>query len=640
MFLSQHQHFAETLTRYFSMTKGDIEAAIAAVESLSLVETLNSTQIADEYGVGRSTLSRRARGVTRAQNVRYSDDRLLNPQQSSELLEYINGLCKRDLPPSRQMIRNFATEIVGKIPGKKWVDRWIGYNNSKLATRWTSGIDAARKGADSAFKYNLYFELLRKKIEQYDIQPEHMYNMAEKGFMIGVLVKMKRVFSKKLYDEGKLRAMLQDGNREWITTIACICGDGSALTPALIYQATTGNIQDSWLQDFDPAQHQCFFTSSPSGWTNHELGLQWLKQVFDRETKGKGRRPWRLLILDGHGSHITMEFIKYCDDNKILLAVYPPHLTHTLQPLDVVMFKPLSAAYTSELTAFMIACQGLTSITKRDFFRLFWRAWSISFKPQTVKKAFEATGLSPFNPEVILKRFKVDDSSRPSSAGSSTSVLSASDWRKIQALLKQAVADITNERSQQLSQTIHHISIQRQLLQHENTQLKEALANEKKRHKRGKPLLLEAPAEYNGGAVCGSPDEVAKAREREAKKQAEDEALQHQKAEETKRKEQDKIHEAQEVVRRKKIRANAKEARLVEQQKKALKKEEDQVEKQLQKQLHNDIQFSQIGKRKSKAAAKEAAASVVVVEEHPDEEAAPSAVIRRGRKFNLPKHCT
>jgi hypothetical protein len=45
-----------------------------------------------------------------------------------------------------------------------------------------------------------------------------------------------------------------------------------------------------------------------------------------------------------------MDFINYCDEHRILLAIMPPHSTHTLQPLDVVMFKPLSTAYSSALT--------------------------------------------------------------------------------------------------------------------------------------------------------------------------------------------------------------------------------------------------------------------------------------------------
>ncbi|KAF2274346.1 uncharacterized protein EI97DRAFT_460209 [Westerdykella ornata] len=149
--------------------------------------------------------------------------------------------------------------------------------------------------------------------------------MDEKGFLIGVLSKMKFVFSKSAFEQGKLRHIVQDGNREKITTIACICVDGTALMPVLIYQAQSGAIQDTWLQDFEAERHHAFFTSSPSGWTSHDIGLAWLKQVFDRETKAKARSSYWLLILDGHGSHITMDFIKYYDANRILLMVYPSH---------------------------------------------------------------------------------------------------------------------------------------------------------------------------------------------------------------------------------------------------------------------------------------------------------------------------
>ena len=96
-------------------------------------------------------------------------------------------------------------------------------------------MDTNRKRADSAFKYSLYFELLQRKIEQYKVDPRHIYNMDEKGFLIGILLRIKRIFSKWRYEEGGIKQIIQDGNCEWITTIACICADGSSLTLALIY---------------------------------------------------------------------------------------------------------------------------------------------------------------------------------------------------------------------------------------------------------------------------------------------------------------------------------------------------------------------------------------------------------------------
>jgi len=186
--------------------------------------------------------------------------------------------------------------------------------------------------------------------------------------MIGVIGRSKRVFTKIVWSKKGCQKPTQDGSREWITVQPTICADGTTLPPSIIFEAENGNIWDGWVNDIEAGKHSVHVTSSPSGWTNNTIGLAWLEQVFDRYTKKKARRQWRLLILDGHGSHVTMDFIEYCTKNKILLAVFPPHSTHTLQPLDVVMFGALQKAYSSELQQAQQQSQGLLPIKKSDFF--------------------------------------------------------------------------------------------------------------------------------------------------------------------------------------------------------------------------------------------------------------------------------
>ena len=137
----------------------------------------------------------------------------------------------------------------------------------------------------------------------------------------------------------------QDGNRENITLMATICADGSRIPPALIYQSESGLIQDTWLDDFDENGEVAYFAATQKGWTNENAGLYWLKHVFDRHTKAKAGNHRRLLIVDGHNSHVNMRFINYCDQNHILLAILPPHSTHRLQPLDVGLFAFLAQYY-------------------------------------------------------------------------------------------------------------------------------------------------------------------------------------------------------------------------------------------------------------------------------------------------------
>jgi hypothetical protein len=243
-----------------------------------------------------------------------------------------------------------------------------------------------------------------------------------------------------------------------------------------------------------------FIASSLSGWTNDNIGLAWLERVFDRCTKQKARhgRDWRLLILDGHGSHITKDFNDYCDSRRILLAVFPPHSTHTLQPLDVVCFKPLSTSYSNELSTHLQQSQGLIAVAKEDFFPLFWRAWVSSFKTETILSSFQATGIWPMDAEVILKRFW----SREQGEGEGgPSALAESDWRQMERLLRSAVTDTATKASQLLSQTLHHLQVQNELLHYENDGLREALTIKRRCKKRSKQLNLQQRKEYHAGAV-------------------------------------------------------------------------------------------------------------------------------------------
>jgi hypothetical protein len=69
-----------------------------------------------------------------------------------------------------------------------------------------------------------------------------------------------------------------------------------------------------------------------------------------------------------------MEFMDYFDDNKILSMTCPPHSAHSVQQLDVGFFSPLATAYSKQLEEFLQKSMGLSHITKRDLFRLFWLA--------------------------------------------------------------------------------------------------------------------------------------------------------------------------------------------------------------------------------------------------------------------------
>ena len=218
------------------------------------------------------------------------DQQKLTPQQEDELVLYIEDLTRRGLPPTRDMVQNFASTIAHERVSESWVTRFYHRHEYNLILKWSTGMDAVRHAADSYSKYELYFDYLYSKIKEYDILPENSYNMDEKGFMIGVIGRAKRLFSQRQWEKKEVTAALQDGNREWITVLAAVCGDGTTLPPGLIYASKNSTLQSSWVVDIEARKHDVFVTSTPSGWTNNDTGLAWLEQVFDRCTKKSAAR--------------------------------------------------------------------------------------------------------------------------------------------------------------------------------------------------------------------------------------------------------------------------------------------------------------------------------------------------------------
>ncbi|KAI1508325.1 DUF1682 multi-domain protein [Pyrenophora tritici-repentis] len=330
-----------------------------------------------------------------------------------------------------------------------------------------------------------------------------------------------------------------------------------------------------------------------------------------------------------------MAFVDYCDRNRILLMVFPPHLTHTLQPLDVVLSKPLSQAYTQRLTTYLHEAQGLISIAKGDFFGLFWDAWVSVFSRETlISKAFETTGIWPKDPNVVLKRFTRTPKRSPSS-----SRLSPSDWLQMERLVRAAVKDTRQDEAKKLSLTLHQVSVQNQLLQHENRGLHKALQHQKKHKKKGKALDLQQRQEYHGGAIFWSPRKVREARARE-KVRADDEM--EEKLQKARRKESREAAKVQRQIELEDRRAERERLKVVREKEKA----EKQAERERQKQQRNAekaIQLSQRGKRKAsqavsskekrqKRSGSDAAAGQAVARSP----SPPPKVTSRGRNVKLP----
>jgi hypothetical protein len=151
--------------------------------------------------------------------------------------------------------------------------------------------------------------------------------------------------------------VIQPGDRKWVTAIESINATGWSLPPFIVLE---GKVHlESWYRQNPNLPSDWTIAVSDNGWTTDELGVHFIHH-FDRWTKTRTTGRYRLLILDGHGSHSTPEFDEFCSDNQIITLCMPAHSSHLLQPLDDACFSPLKAAYSKlvqQLAQWYLPCQ-------------------------------------------------------------------------------------------------------------------------------------------------------------------------------------------------------------------------------------------------------------------------------------------
>ena len=114
------------------------------------------------------------------------------------------------------------------------------------------------------------------------------------------------------------------------------------------------------------------------------------------------------MILDGHGSHITVDFISHCRKHKVLLLRLIPHTSHLCQPLDVGLFGPLKRTLSVKIQP-LIQTE-VSRIHKPEWLTAFIQARQTAFSHSNVLGGWRGAGLFPFNPEKVLRHIEIPPS--------------------------------------------------------------------------------------------------------------------------------------------------------------------------------------------------------------------------------------
>ncbi|CAA7257504.1 unnamed protein product [Cyclocybe aegerita] len=351
--------------------------------------------------LNHNTVRNHATGKTRPREETKWDSSHLSAVEEEEVVNYLIETAAQGFGLSHRRLKEHVIELCRahygtSFPGlgKHWSHRFVERHHERLHVYRTRPLHDVRGKAANPENHKAWCDLVENVQLHGDegnaIAPENTYALDEAGFQANGDEGEERVIG----GVGKnVQYQQQAGTRETTTVIVNICVDGTAIPPAVLFSGKGFAVR--WKQD-NPAEAMLGY--SKKGWTDNEIGIEYAKH-FERMTREKAGGRWRVLYVDGHGSHVTHGFLMFCKAHKIHVLCYPAHTTHIYQGLDVVIFSPMKQRF-GENRDKLFRETG-QEISKENFLKVYGDTHLAILQPELIKKAFLKTGIIPFNRDMI-----------------------------------------------------------------------------------------------------------------------------------------------------------------------------------------------------------------------------------------------
>ncbi|KAI1007828.1 hypothetical protein K3495_g393 [Podosphaera aphanis] len=289
------------------------ESIRRAIQELDKDPNLSEKAVATDYNIPRSTLrNRRAGGTSRA--ISKQPTQRLFPEQEKFLADWILEMGAQGFPPSHAKTREMACQITRSNGdtdplGKEWVCKFIK-RNPQISSVVGRRVESSRINGTSQSALEAFYSLFKEVEVRHNIKAEDMWNMDEQGLGLGICSNTMVVASSQV----RRASVKSPENREWVSTLEAISATGKIIKPLVIFKGK--NLQLSWFEESTP---DWTYTTTENGWTSNMTALAWLKEVFLPQTTPEGNRS-RMLLLDGHGSHATVDFMWECKKTMFILC--------------------------------------------------------------------------------------------------------------------------------------------------------------------------------------------------------------------------------------------------------------------------------------------------------------------------------
>ena len=364
-----------------------------------------------QFNVHKDRIHRRWKGTQKSRSARDPTNLRLDPYQDKALCWYLTRLWEIGVPLRYKNVAAAADEILAAAcgpdespppaVGEHWPSRWFK-NHPEFAVRREKSIELERQRAMNVDQIREFFNKYKAAVDEYKIETADSWNMDETGLRVGV-GRGQWVVVPAGQEQGRFTNLIgSHGDTEHITVVESISAGGVVIAPLIIIKGLV--IQARWFADMQDGD--IAVGTSESGYSNDLLSFQWL-QHWNRLSKRTQQGEYRLLIIDGYESHLSFQFVRYCEMEKICLLRLPPHSTHFLQPLDVVIFQQWKHWHAEAVDH--AVRHGVGEFDRQTFLANIESIRSATFKEGNIRSAFRKCGFIPFRPALLLRQIAVNE---------------------------------------------------------------------------------------------------------------------------------------------------------------------------------------------------------------------------------------
>ena len=284
------------------------------------------------------------------------------------------------------------------ILGCRWL-RWFRYHHPELMLRSAQGLEEGRARALTPSNFASFYKNLEEGYDRHKYHVAYSWNAEESGAQAGKNGGEALVFARR-----GTRSMhtTMPISREHLTVLSCVNAADEHIPNFYIFKSRRK--QRNYIARCEPKACMAMQLNS---WMTAFLFSAWISHFIAivKERYRISARNRHLLILDGHGSHVTLEMVQKAKHEGLDIITLSSQTSHKLQPLDVSIFKPFKVAFRQYWDKWTIQNKG-RGAQKEELAEWVSLELRKALIPKKLMKGLTTTGIWPLRPIAMDSHMK------------------------------------------------------------------------------------------------------------------------------------------------------------------------------------------------------------------------------------------